>query len=200
MEGLFTARTISPVFAALRSLERIQKRRRTAMQDVMHALGEMKGLYQRIMGQPAPHAYAPFPPGSDPRSHAVREAEHLEKLCQQVTAAPTMPAWVPRADTFATEDAFVILVDIPGVAREDLKVFATAGECVVRGERKLPEDPARLRPLALEGPRGRFERRFPLPAGSHPEQLHARCRDGVLELRITTDRARTPVEMKIEIE
>jgi HSP20 family molecular chaperone IbpA len=54
--------------------------------------------------------------------------------------------------------------------------------------------------MALEGPWGRFERRFALPAGSHPEQLHARYHDGVLELRITTDRVRTPVEMKIEIE
>jgi HSP20 family protein len=170
----------------------------------MRALDEVKGLYQKVTGQPAPevgpHSYTSFPPGADPALHAVKEVDQLKKMTEQMAAAPTLPAWVPPADTLLAEDAVIIRVEVPGVARDDLKVFAAGGQCIVRGERKPPMEQASIRPMALERPWGRFERRFVLPPGSHPEQLHARLQDGVLELRITADKARTPVEMKIEVE
>jgi len=174
------------------------------MSEVMRALDDVKGLYHKVVGQPAPevgpHSYTAFPPGADPVLHAVQEVDHLKRLTEQIAAAPTLPAWVPPADTLLTDDAVIIRVEVAGVAREDLKVFAAGGQCIVRGERKPAESRASVRPMTLERPWGRFERRFVLPPGSHPEQLHARLQDGVLELRITTEKARTPVEMKIEVE
>lgn len=172
------------------------------MQDVKHALEDVKNVFQQVMGQPAPHigpqSYAPFPPGVDPRLHAIQEVEHLKKLAAQAASVPTPPTWTPRADTFLSEDAFVIRVEIPGVAREDLKVYFAGGECIVRGERK--QFPVEMRPMTMEQPYGPFERRFFLPPGSHPEQLSAKFVDGILTLTLKIDRSGSQKEMEIEVE
>ncbi len=113
--------------------------------------------------------------------------------------APGPVSWVPRADSFATDDAFLFRLEIPGVARDDLKVFLAGGECVVRGERKAPESTVNMRPLSLERPWGPFERRFMLPAGSHPDRVTARYQEGVLEVRIAAEGRGAPREMEVEV-
>ncbi len=171
------------------------------MQDVTQALNEVKDLFHKVMGRPAPeigpYAYAPFPPGVDPMVHTFQEVDYLKRISEGLLSTP--PTWLPRADCFVTEDAFVVRMEVPGVARDDLKVFFSMGECVVRGERKQFEGPHETRPLAIERPWGPFERRFALPAGSHPEQISARYSDGVLELHVKLDQARARKEMKIDI-
>lgn len=170
-------------------------------QDVSQALNEVKGLFHKVTGRPAPdigpHSYAPFPPGVDPMLHTLQEVDYLKKVSEALLSTP--PRWLPRADSFLLEDAFVVRVEVPGVAREDLKVFFSMGECVVRGERKPFEGPDGTRPLGIERPWGPFERRFALPPGSHPEQISAHYQDGVLELRVKLDQARAPKEMKIDV-
>lgn len=173
------------------------------MQDVSQALAEVKGLYERVLGKPAPEiqpgSYLTFPPGVDPLDHAVHEVRQLRQLSEQITFPPSPTAFVPPADCFSTDDAFVVRVEIPGVARETLKVFVTGGECVVRGERKAP-DTTDLRPLAIERPWGPFERRFALPAGSKTDAMEARYREGILELRVATEEKTIPGPLKVEVD
>jgi HSP20 family protein len=172
------------------------------MQNVQSALNEVKELYQQIVGKPAPaippSSYVSFPPGVDPVHHAIEEVEQLRRLSRQVAAAPALPVWAPRADTFLSRDGLVIRMEIPGVSREEVKVLVAGGECIVRGERKQATE--ELRPLGLERPWGPFERRFLLPTGVHPEKVSARFRDGVLELRIAGDGDGIPGEMTVEVE
>ena len=44
--------------------------------------------------------------------------------------------WSPRVDTHETEDAFLVAVDLPGVASEDVSVNLEKGVLTVSGERK----------------------------------------------------------------
>lgn len=172
------------------------------MQDLDQALVAVKQLFQELTGQPAPHLppylYRPFPPGADPVQHTLMETSHLMRAAEQARLAPTPIAWVPRADVFVSTDVVVIRLEVAGVARADLQVGIAGGECIVRGERKAPD--GNLQPITLERPYGPFERRFPLPASSHPEQVSAHHRDGELEIRIKVDAARGSKEMKIDVE
>ena len=78
-------------------------------------------------------------------------------------------------------------------------MFLAGGECVVRGERKLvPSE--ELRPLTVERPWGKFERRFVLPPGIHPDKVTALCRDGILEIRIAGDGAGLTPETSVEVQ
>ncbi|MGD8376041.1 MAG: Hsp20/alpha crystallin family protein [Acidobacteriota bacterium] len=174
------------------------------MENVQKALDDVKMLYQEFVGRPAPEIapaeYTSFPPGVDPIRHAVEEIDQLKRLSRQVAVAPHPTAWAPPADTFTGPGGMVIHLEIPGVAREDLKVFVVQGECVVRGDRRPTAGESELRPLCLERPWGSFERRFLLPSGTAPEKVQARYRDGILELRIGGDGDGIPGEMTVDVE
>lgn len=172
------------------------------MQTVSTALGELKALFPKVLGRPAPeigsHAYSPFPPGVDPAAHVVEEVEHLKRLSERIGSAPKPVAWVPRMDSFVGKDALLVRLEVPGVSREHLQVFVVGAECVVRGNRS-PGDNVELRPVALELPWGPFERRFLLPAGAQAERLTAEYRNGILELRVALADTATRKETKIDV-
>jgi HSP20 family protein len=141
----------------------------------------------------------PFPPGVDPFQHALQEVQRLKETSDQVALAPRPSSWMPALDSFVTKDELLVRIEVPGVSREDLEVFVVDGECVVRGERKPPQCPGSMRPMAIERPYGAFERRFVAPAGSRIDQMKARTQDGVLELRIPMKDVEFTKEHKIEV-
>jgi HSP20 family protein len=173
------------------------------MQPVSQALDEVKQLYKKVLGATAPEihsgSYLPFPPGVDPYEHAVKEVDQLKQLSEHLEYVPRLGAWTPPADSFFTDDGFVIRMEIPGVDRDTLKVFLVGGDCVVRGERRQTPSSTELHPLQLERVWGSFERRFTLPAGSYPDRVTARYTDGVLELRVAAECSVPPKERKVEV-
>ena len=94
---------------------------------------------------------------------------------------PKPVAWIPQADTFSTEDEYVIRLEIPGVKRQDLKVLVSGGDCVVSGQRLEPEC-GEMRPLSLERAWGSFERRFNL--AEHVKVTGARLDNGLLHIEL----------------
>jgi HSP20 family protein len=174
------------------------------MGEVTQALNEVKRLYSEVFGQPAPEitppSYAPFPPGVDPLNHAMEEVNHLKQISEQLNAVPMLITWVPRADTFATRDAYVIRLEMPAVSRESLKVLIAGAEIIVRGERRPKETgEPEVRALALEWAHGPFERRFALPTNCLLDRVSTVYSEGVLELRIPMAAAAAPKEMKVDI-
>ena len=173
------------------------------MQELNQTLDELKGLHQKVFGRAAPplppESHVPFPPGVDPIEHARLEARQLKEWMERSELAPRPDAWVPPADVFVTDDAFIARIEIPGVSREDVKVHVVGRECIVRGERKPPEGAEGMRPMTLERPWGAFERRFVLPIGSRIDGVKAPCIDGMLELRIPVDAASPLEEHTIEV-
>lgn len=173
------------------------------MQDVSVALTDVKDLYQKVLGKPAPviepHAYVPFPAGVDPIGFAIEEVRHVMKLADEMASAPSPVTWIPLADAFVARDGIVIHVEIPGVAREDVKVFSTGSEIVVRGERKQPAITAEYKPLALERSWGPFERRFALQPGAQFERVTARHMQGILEVKVIGGAIGIPGEKPVEI-
>jgi len=173
------------------------------MQEVNRALEEVRSLYQKVLGRPAPEiapgSFVAFPPGVDPVGHAVKEVELLKQISEQLPYPATMQAWVPPADSYVTPDAYVIRAEIPGVERETLRVVLAAGECIVSGERKAPEFGETLRPINVERPFGPFQRRFALPPGSDPQHVTAHYREGVLEVRVTVEENAMPKGLKVEV-
>lgn len=173
------------------------------MQQVSDALTEVKDLFQKVTGQPAPDIapqfFAAFPPGVDPATYVRQEVDYLKRMIDQIAQRPAQVAWMPQADCFLAEDAFLVRVELPGMSRKDLEVFVVGGECVVRGERKRAESKEKMQPVTLERPWGRFERRFVLPTGSNPDQVSAHYQDGVLELSIGIDQKGLLEETKVEV-
>ena len=90
--------------------------------------------------------------------------------------------WVPPVDIIESEDAFVILADVPGVDPSDIEINMENGVLSIKGERLSNED--RKGYKRVERARGAFYRRFGLPDTADPERITARSRFGVLEVTI----------------
>lgn len=74
------------------------------------------------------------------------------------------PIWEPPIDIYETQHEFRIMVALPGVETENIKVSLEDGLLVVGGRRFLPVG-AEAEIQRLEIPYGRFERSIELPDG-----------------------------------
>ena len=93
---------------------------------------------------------------------ACKAMERAERLRRQFFHHAT-PHWEAPIDVFETADALTILIALPGVELDSIKVTLHAGTLLVKGERPLPPELQNARILRMEIPYGRFERRIELP-------------------------------------
>jgi HSP20 family protein len=95
-----------------------------------------------------------------------------------------LPVWEPPADVLETEREVLILVALPGVDPAAIEAVIESGALRVAGHRLLP---AELRGAAIhrmELPRGRFERRLPLPPGRYAAAVRHSMVEGCLLVRL----------------
>lgn len=90
--------------------------------------------------------------------------------------------WSPPVDIYETGEAFVMLVEVPGVDQEDIALEISDDTLVMRGERPLNTVDPSLSYHRIERANGVFQRSFRLPTGVDSEQVRAIYRDGVLEV------------------
>jgi HSP20 family protein len=89
--------------------------------------------------------------------------------------------FVPRLDIRETEDEYLVLVDLPGVAPEDVVIELNGQVLTISGSR-APVEVGEAR--RSERPAGSFSRRLTVPNGADSDGIVADYRAGVLELRI----------------
>ena len=92
---------------------------------------------------------------------AMDRAQRLHR--QFFRRSPTTPAWEAPCDIFESEEALTILIALPGVEPDQIKVTLSAGVLIVSGERPLPRELGDARIHRLEIPHGHFQRRIELP-------------------------------------
>ncbi|EFL49579.1 heat shock protein Hsp20 [Solidesulfovibrio fructosivorans JJ]] len=90
-------------------------------------------------------------------------------------------AWQPVADVMETAEDFRVVLELPGVAREDVSVEARGRFLVVEGRRAFEKDACGVYQI-LERSYGPFCRRFALPKGVSRAEITAVMKDGVLEI------------------
>jgi HSP20 family protein len=114
-------------------------------------------------------------------------------------APAAAPDYDPPTDISRTDDAYFVRMDLPGVARDDLRVQAEGGALIIRGHKPLGDHQG-MRPLRSERRGGRFSRVVALPTDADLTHVSARLRQGVLTVRVARllPRARGPVTIAIE--
>jgi HSP20 family protein len=175
------------------------------MRPIERALEQVRALHDEIerLREPAVATdVSALPPGVDPVAYALQEVARLRLAVEQNRGAagpsPETP-WVPAASVYAGDERSEIVLELPGVDREDVSVRVIGRELVVRGERRPPAPHGRLEPILLEQAWGAFERRFPLPGWCTAESVSARCTHGLLEIRLAGGRS-TMAEVQIDID
>ena len=92
--------------------------------------------------------------------------------------------WDPSADILENAEEILIVMEVPGVAPEDLFVGVRRGVVVVRGSKKPAVRPAdSTRFLCMERFYGDFEKTIALPAPVNLREAQATLKAGVLTIR-----------------
>jgi HSP20 family protein len=104
--------------------------------------------------------------------------------------------WVPAADVYEKEDAYFVALDLPGIDRESLDISLDQDRLSIRGARTIEEGDERR----AERPRGRFIRKFGLPATIDQQGITADYKDGVLRVRLPKRQARQAQRVEIKIQ
>lgn len=122
---------------------------------------------------------------------AIRKLEELmsrDPLLREVFAE-TLPRdrrpghFVPDVEVLELPDRYLLLVEVPGVSRDDLHVDLVGNRLVVRG-RKLVARPAGATTKLTERKGGSFTREFLVPRTIAPEDVTARLDSGVLTITL----------------
>jgi len=120
----------------------------------------------------------------------VREMEDLYDrmgwLVQDLFGRPaqdgeSVPAWTAPADVEETDDAYLVEIDLPGVAPEDLKEREHTGVLRRRGRRV-----------------GQFEHVLALPGEIDRDHVEAKLTDGVLSVRLRKSAGERPRRIEVQ--
>lgn len=106
-------------------------------------------------------------------------------------------SWMPACDVFESEGEVKVVLELPGVRRDDLKVSVENNTLTVSGEKRQAAEEKTRRVHRYERSYGRFERRFLLPATVDVEQIDAQYADGVLTVVLPKIEKARPREITI---
>lgn len=86
----------------------------------------------------------------------------------------------PTTDIYLTNTEVIILVELPGLEKEDIQLLITGHSIMIKGYRNLPLNP--LTTVQSERLYGEFQRKIILPEPTDRTNIHARFEKGLLIL------------------
>lgn len=92
--------------------------------------------------------------------------------------------FAPPSEASASEDAYEIIVELPGVQDQDIDVSVHDGSLIVRGEKRSQREESGRTYFFSERVYGAFQRTFRLPPDADQSAIEASYGDGVLTLRV----------------
>ncbi|MGD9496580.1 MAG: Hsp20/alpha crystallin family protein [Armatimonadota bacterium] len=139
------------------------------------------------------------PTWADPTQNLLELRDRLYRLLDESFVpgrAARAPDFSPPVDILATDDRVVILVEAPGMSRDQIQVQVDDTVVTIRGERRVSEEDGRL--LVRERPAGSFSRSFALAWSLDPETVEARLQDGLLEVSVRRRGGRQSIAVREE--
>lgn len=107
----------------------------------------------------------------------------------------------PHVDITESETGYAIKADLPGLAKEDIKVSVEDGVLSIIGEKKREvEKKEKNRYYHFERSYGKFCRSFTLPAHVDGKNIEARYANGVLEVHLKKTGEAKPKEIEVKVQ
>lgn len=108
--------------------------------------------------------------------------------------------WMPATDIFDCKGNLVVLVEVPGLQPESLKVALREGLLSVSGERRERRPAGVVAFHCMERPLGRFVREIPIDRALDLKNARATLESGLLTVTIPRVKDRRGRETVIEVE
>lgn len=106
----------------------------------------------------------------------------------------------PNVDIFERGNELVILVELPGVKKEEIELVISDDRLIVKGEIKKPEGVKEEDYIVNERSYGSFTRSINLPSDIDKSSVKASFNNGILEISMLRKEEAKPREIKIQLE
>jgi HSP20 family protein len=135
------------------------------------------------------------------RSSSASAFDLFDRIEQQLSQQLQSAERVPAAEVHETPDAYRVVVELPGVAKDAIDVKATDRNLVISAERRSPEaEQSETQPnlLVSEFRYGTWSRSFRFPQPIERDQLVASYQGGLLT--VTAPKANTVTSVQVKVE
>jgi HSP20 family protein len=109
-------------------------------------------------------------------------------------------AWRPLVDIFETESGVAILVDLPGVSKEDVSVEVKENILTIKGDRVATEIVDEQNYYRRERICGNFQRSFAMRGVVAPDKIKASFKNGVLKIELPKPVEEKPRQVTVNID
>jgi HSP20 family protein len=141
--------------------------------------------------------FAPMQKASNGNPHFEHVLESL--FGRSVQRPENEPAgWSPHVDVEETDNAIVLAADLPGLAREDIRISTKDEYLTIQGDRSTESNIEGRNFRRIERVSGKFNRTFKMPCVIQSEQVDASYNDGVLRVTVTKSDSARRVEIEIK--
>ena len=106
--------------------------------------------------------------------------------------------WAPAVDIRETEDSLKLLMDLPGLTKEDVSITLENNVLTVAGERKVENEQRNDTFHRLERQYGAFTRSFTVAPTVASDRVDGSFRDGVLEITLPKAEESKPRRISIK--
>jgi len=109
-------------------------------------------------------------------------------------------AWSPCADIAEHDNDYVVTMELPGVAKEDVKITMQENLLTVRGEKKQEKKLSDSSSHRVERSYGAFRRSFTLPTVVRGDTIDASYKDGILTITLpkAEEARRKQIDVKVK--
>jgi HSP20 family protein len=124
----------------------------------------------------------------------VQQKRELEK--KEETTIPTR-IFLPAADIYETQDALSVVLEMPGVEKNNVDLRVEDGVLKVEGRLDFSKYQG-LQPLYTEYNVGHYSRSFRLSSKIDPNRIGAELKDGVLTLTLPKVEEAKPITIQVK--
>lgn len=107
--------------------------------------------------------------------------------------------WMPLTDITEDKENYFVMLDLPGVSKEDVKVSYADGQLSISGERKQEKESKDSKYHRVERAYGKYYRSFTLPQQVKEDKIEAEFKDGQLTVTVPKAGEAKPKELEIKI-
>ncbi|MBN2055304.1 Hsp20/alpha crystallin family protein [bacterium] len=108
--------------------------------------------------------------------------------------------WLPAVDVYEDEDQIRLMVEIPGIPKEDIDIQLHDNVLTIKGERKFDKEEKRDNYHRIERGFGTFSRSFTIPNDVQRDKVAANYKDGVLTLTLPKAEETKPKQISITVD
>jgi HSP20 family protein len=116
---------------------------------------------------------------------------------RQGAAIGSAPAWMPALDISERKDAYLITVELPGVALDDLQITMEDSLLTIQGERVFAHDSSEQQFHRIERRHGAFRRSITLPAHVMTDAVQATAGGGILQILVPKAEEAKPKRIQV---